>query len=44
LYDLRTEELIWSAQMETDLESNVEDMMKKFVEQAVGELKMKGFI
>jgi len=44
LYDLQTEELIWSAQMETDLESNLEDMMKKFVDQAVMELKAKGFI
>jgi hypothetical protein len=44
LYDLRTEELIWSARMETDLESNLEDMIKKFVTQAVKELKGKGFI
>ncbi len=44
LYDLKTEELIWSSQMETNLESNLEDMMKKFVNEAVKELKMKGFI
>ena len=44
LYDLKTEELIWSSQMETDLESNLEDMIKKFVDQAVKELKMKGLI
>ena len=44
LYDLQTEELIWSARMETDLQSNLENMMKKFVDQAVKELKAKGFI
>ena len=44
LYDLQTEELIWSARMETDLQSDLEGMMKKFVDQAVKELKMKGFI
>jgi len=44
LYDLQTEELIWSARMETDLESNLEDMIEKFVDQTVKELKMKGFI
>ena len=44
LYDLQTEELIWSARMETDLESDLEGMMKKFVDQAVNELKRNGFI
>ena len=44
LYDLQTEELIWSARMETGLESDLEGMMKKFVDQAVKELKAKGFI
>jgi len=44
LYDLHTEELIWSARMETDLQSNLEEMMKKFVDQAVRELKAQGFI
>ncbi len=44
LYDLKTEELIWSARMETDLETNLEDMMKKFVDEAVKDLKAKGFI
>ena len=44
LYDLQTEEMIWSARMETDLESDLEGMMKKFVDQAVNELKRNGFI
>ena len=44
LYDLQTEELIWSARMETGLESDLDGMMKKFVDQAVKELKVKGFI
>jgi len=44
LYDLQTEELIWSARMETGLESDIESMMKKFVDQAVKELKKNGII
>ena len=44
LYDLQTEELIWSARMETGLESDLESMMKKFVDQAVKELKKNGII
>ena len=41
LYDLRTEELIWSAHMETDLESNREEMMQKLADEAVKDLKLK---
>ena len=44
LYDLQTEELIWSARMETGLESDLEGMMKKFVDQSVKELKKDGII
>ena len=44
LYDLQTEELIWSARMETGLESDLEGMMKKFVDQAVKDLKKNGII
>lgn len=44
LYDLQSEELIWSAQMETDLENNIEEMMEKFVDEAVKDLKEKGLI
>lgn len=44
LYDLKTEELIWSALMETDLEANVEDMIRKFVDEAVKDLKQVGLI
>jgi hypothetical protein len=44
LYDLQTEELIWSAQLETRLEGNIEHMMRIFVDEVVRDLKKKGFI
>jgi hypothetical protein len=44
LFDLKTEEMIWSAHMETDLEKNLEAMMEKFVDEAVNDLKEKGLI
>jgi hypothetical protein len=44
LYDLRSEELIWSAQLETDLEGNIEKMIQKYVDEVAKDLKKKGFI
>jgi hypothetical protein len=44
LYDLQTEELIWSAQLETALEGNIENMMQKFVGEVIKDLTAKGFI
>lgn len=44
LYDLQTEELIWSAQLETRLEGNIENMMKIFVDEVAKDLKNKGLI
>lgn len=44
LYDLHTEELIWSARLETDLEKNIEKMIQKYVNEVVKDLKVKGLI
>jgi hypothetical protein len=44
LYDLQTEELIWSAQLETRLEGNIENMMRIFVDEVAKDLKKKGLI
>lgn len=44
MYDLKTEDLIWSAQMETDYEGNVGEMMQKFVDKALNDLQQKGLI
>ena len=44
LYDLQTEELIWSAQLETRLEGNIEKMMRTFVDEVTKDLKGKGLI
>ena len=44
LYDLHTEELIWTAQLETKLEGNIEKMMKTFVEEVTKDLKKKNLI
>ena len=44
LYDLQTEELIWSAQFETYFESNIEKMIQLFVQEATNDLKGKGLI
>jgi hypothetical protein len=44
LYDLNTEEMIWSAQLETHLEGNIETMMRLFVEEVAKDLKDKGLI
>ena len=44
LYDLQTEELIWSAQLETRLEGNFENMVQKFINEVTRDLKYKGLI
>jgi len=44
LYDLHTEEMIWSAQLETHKEGNFENMVRLFVEEVTKDLKGKGLI
>ena len=44
LYDLHTEKLIWSAQLETYLEGNIEKMIQLFVGEVTKDLKGKGLI
>ena len=44
LYDLKTEEMIWLAQLETVLEGNIEKMMQDYAEIVVEDLKEKKLI
>ncbi len=44
MYDLRTEELIWSAQFEMVLEGGLDKMVQEYVQAAAKDLKEKGFI
>ena len=44
LYNQKTEKLIWSTRMETDLEGNKQEMMQKLAEETVRSLKADGFI
>ena len=44
LYDLHTEEMIWSAQMETYLEGNMEKMVKAYADEVIRNLKKSGLI
>ncbi len=44
IYDLKTEEMIWSAQLETVVEGDIEKMMQDFVEQVTKDLKNQGLI
>ena len=44
MYDLQTEELIWSARMKTDQEDTLEFMINKFVAEAVKDLKSNGLL
>ena len=44
LYDLKTEEMIWSAQLETVVEGNIEKMMQDYVDTVTKDLKDKGLI
>jgi hypothetical protein len=44
LYDLKTEEMIWSARLETVLEGNIEKMMQDYAEIVTKDLKEKKLI
>lgn len=44
LYDLKSEEMIWSAQLETVVEGNIEKMMQDYTEVVTKDLKDKGLI
>ena len=44
LYDLKTEEMIWTAQLETVVEGNLEKMMQDYVDIVTKDLKDKGLI
>jgi len=44
LYDLQTEELIWSARLETHLAKNIEATMQIFVDEVTKDLKGKGLL
>ena len=44
LYDLKTEVMIWSAQLETVVEGDLEKMMLDYVETVTKDLKDKGLI
>lgn len=44
MYDLRTEALIWSAQLETVVEGSIDAMMQNYVSQVSKDLKGKGLI
>ena len=44
MYDLRTEELIWSAQLETAVEESIDTMMQDYVNQVSKDLKGNGLI
>lgn len=44
LYDLKTEAMIWSAQLETVVEGNLEKMMLDYVETVDKDLKKNGLI
>jgi len=44
MYDLKTEQLIWSAQYETAVEGSIDTMIGKFVEEVAKDLKRKKII
>jgi hypothetical protein len=44
LYDLKTEERIWSAQLETVKERDIKQMIQDYVEAVTRNLKEKGLI
>ena len=44
LYDLKTEEMIWSAQLETVLEGNIEKMMQDYAKEVTKDLKANNLI
>ncbi|MBW2451535.1 MAG: hypothetical protein JRE16_00430 [Deltaproteobacteria bacterium] len=44
LYDLKTEEMIWSAQLETVVDGNIDKMIQDFAEVVTKDLSEKGMI
>ena len=44
LYDLKSGEMIWSGQLETVVEGNIEKMMQDYVKEVTKDLKAKGLI
>ena len=44
MYDLRTEQLIWSAQFETVVEGSIDKMIENYVKEVTKDLKGKGVI
>ena len=44
LYDAKTKEMIWSAQLETVLESDMQGLLKEFIETVIKDMKSKGLI
>lgn len=44
LYDLHTEEMVWSAQLETVHEGNIEKMFQDFVKEVTTDLEKNGLI
>lgn len=44
LYDLESEEMIWSGQFETVVEASIEKMMQDYVKEVTKDLKAKGLI
>ena len=44
MYDLETEEMIWSGQLETVIEGNFEKMVQDFVDTVSKDLTEKGII
>lgn len=44
LYDTKTKDMIWSAQLETVIDGNLQKLLKDFVKTVVKDLKSKGVI
>jgi hypothetical protein len=44
MYDLKTEQLIWSAQFETTVEGSIDKMVEKYVQEVAKDLKGKKII
>jgi len=44
MYDLKTEQLIWSAQFETAVEGSIDKMVEKYVQEVAKDLKGKKII
>ena len=44
LYDAKTKEMIWSAQLETVLESDMQTLLKEFIETVIKDMDSKGLL